>query len=67
MANHSSILAWRIPMDRVHGVTESDRTERLSTAQHRDFPGGSVVKIRLPVQEPWVPSLVEADPTGHKD
>ena len=43
MANHSSILAWRIPMDRgawwatVHGVTESDRTERLSTAQHRDF------------------------------
>ena len=30
---HSSILAWRIPMDRaawratVHGVTESDRTE----------------------------------------
>ena len=41
MATHSSILAWRIPMDRgawwatVHGVTESDMTERLkhSTAQ----------------------------------
>ena len=39
MATHSSILAWRIPMDRgawrptVHGVAESDMTERLST-QH---------------------------------
>ena len=37
MATHSSILAWRIPMDRgtwqatVHGVCkESDRTEQLS-------------------------------------
>ena len=34
---HSSILTWRIPMDigvwlaTVHGVTESDATDRLST------------------------------------
>ena len=38
MATHSSILAWRIPMGRgawwatVHGVAESQMTERLSTA-----------------------------------
>ena len=38
MATHSSILAWRIPMDRgawwatVHGVTKSQT--RLGTAQH---------------------------------
>ena len=38
MATHSSILAWRIPLDReawqatVHGVRkESDTTEQLST------------------------------------
>ena len=41
MATHCSILAWRIPMDRgawqatVQGVTESDMTEHLSTAQHK--------------------------------
>ena len=41
MKTHSSILAleWRIPMDRgawwatVHGVTKSDTTEPLSSAQ----------------------------------
>ena len=37
MATHSSILAWRIPMDRgdwqatVKGVAELDMTEQLST------------------------------------
>ena len=39
MATHSSVLAWRTPMDRgawwsvSHGVAELDTTERLST-QH---------------------------------
>ena len=37
MATHSSILAWRIPMDRgawwaiVHEAAESDMTEQLGT------------------------------------
>ena len=37
MATHSSILVWRIPIDRgacwavVHGAAESDMTERHST------------------------------------
>ena len=41
MATHTSILAWRMATDRgawrapVHGVAESDMTERLSTAQQR--------------------------------
>ena len=39
MATHSGILAWKIPRTEgyrgytVHGVAESDTTERLSTAQ----------------------------------
>ena len=53
MTTHSSILGWRIPMDRgagratVHGVAESDTTEQLSTAHTQNthnFPGGLVVK-----------------------
>ena len=41
MATHSSILAWKIPMDReawqttVHGVAELDTTERLRTTADR--------------------------------
>ena len=45
MATQSSILAWRIPMDRgacwaiVHGgLKESDTTERLSTAHSDNIP-----------------------------
>ena len=40
MATHSSILAWRIPMDRgawwatVHGVTESDVTVHACSSMH---------------------------------
>ena len=42
MATHSSILVWRIPMNKEEpgrlqsmGHNESDTTERLSIAQHR--------------------------------
>ena len=41
VATHSSILAWRIPMDReswqvtAHRLTESDMTEGLSPALHK--------------------------------
>ena len=48
MATHSSILAWRVPMDRgawwgSMGVTKSrTRLEQLSTAQHGGLPGGGV-------------------------
>ena len=39
MATHSSVLAWRIPMDRRvcqatdHGVTEANTTEQLNTSR----------------------------------
>ena len=46
MATHSSILAWRIPMDRerslagysLWGHKEPDTTEWVSTAQHKHIP-----------------------------
>ena len=44
---HCSILAWRIPMDRgawqakVHGVTESDTMQWLSTTQQQPGEQGS--------------------------
>ena len=43
MATHSSILVWRIPIDRgawwatVHGIAESDTTDQLSTAMRKSF------------------------------
>ena len=49
MAAHSSILAWRIPIDRgtwratVHGShKELDMTERLSTAHKRKRSSGHI-------------------------
>ena len=52
IVTHSSILAWRISMDRgtqrgtVHGVTESIMTERLSTAPPKcqETPNGTNMK-----------------------
>ena len=38
----------------VHGVTESDMTERLSTLEDRDFPGGPVVRTSPSNAGVWV-------------
>ena len=57
MATHSSMLAWRIPMDRgawwatVHGVTEWDTTKQLSTAQHR--PRVNTTVLNIPGEVVW--------------
>ena len=63
IATHSSILAWRIPVDRgtwwatVHGVAESDMTD---LAQHSKYPikarGGTGTK-RVSIQPPTLPTL----------
>ena len=53
IATHSSILAWRIPMDRgawraiAHGRLrkELDTTERLSTAQSNGQDKGGAVSL----------------------
>ena len=53
MATHSSILAWRIPVDSaawqatVHGVTESGSTERLCIAQHTQIRNCTLEKITV--------------------
>ena len=59
MATHSGILAWGIPMDRgswratVHGVTELDMTERLSTyikqRSNKDLLHSTEIYIQYPV------------------
>ena len=55
MATHSSIPAWRIPRDRggwravVHGVAESDMTERLSTAHNESLSPKNVRTTDLTV------------------
>ena len=59
-AAHSSVLAWRIPMDRgtwwvtVHGVAKMQT--RLSTEMDEGFPGGSEVK-NLPANSGDVGSI----------
>ena len=70
MATHSSILAWRIPIDRgswqviVHGVAESETTERLSIHiyLHLGFPDGSVVKTPPEKQETLIRFMGQKDP-----
>ena len=42
-ATHSSILAWRIPMDRgtwwaiAHGITESDMTKHIAHTKYSTY------------------------------
>ena len=73
MATHSSILAWRIPMDRgawratVHGVTESDMTEATWHSMPLmivgKIPWGDawkVVKTRGPQVSLWLTSTCSA-------
>ena len=53
MATHFSILAWRIPMDRgallatVHGISESDTTERLNT--HNKYKLETMLNSGMPL------------------
>ena len=51
IATHSSILAWRIPMDRgawgatVHGVTESDTTEQLTNTHTQSILAWEIPRL----------------------
>ena len=70
VATHSSILAWRIPMDRgtwratVHGVAKSQTqlSNSAYTFPNIGFPSDSVVKNLPAVQETLVQSLGREDP-----
>ena len=59
MATHSSITAWRIPKDRgawratVHGASESDTTEQLSTVQCIYVKSGVMVLMDLSSGKQW--------------
>jgi len=65
MATHSSILAWRIPMDRgtwqatVHGVSESDSTDRLSIQPKRTYCIAQRTLLNVMCQPGWEGSLGE--------
>ena len=61
MATHSSILAWKIPMDKgawpatVHGIGQWNTAERLSTAQHKLTLGWELGTYTSCL--PWFPFL----------
>ena len=56
MATHSTILAWRIPMDRgawraiVYGVSKSDMTVQLSISAY--------LKLLIFLLTIWIPSCI---------
>ena len=76
MATHSSILAWRIPMDRgawwaaVHGGHKESDATKHSTAKHKNcihgFAGSSAVTNLPSVREMQVQSLGQKDPPEEK-
>ena len=69
MATHSSILAWKIPWTEEPGRLQSMGSRRVShnwvtslSLTQLGFPGGSVVKNRLPVQETGIQSSGQEEP-----
>ena len=74
MATHSSVLAWRIPWTEEPGGLQSMGTPRVRhdwahthTKSDKELLRTSLVvqrlRIRLPVQGPWVQFLMQEDPT----